>query len=138
MAILSINPYLNFDGTAAKAIELYERALGAKVEFIQRFGEVPDMPCPPELKDRVMHAQLRIGESHLMISDTPPGDTIVGTGNAYVAIHLNDVADAAARFEALAKGGQVTMPLAETFWAARFGILVDAFGTRWMFNCGPK
>lgn len=138
MAILNINPYLNFDGTATQAIELYQRALGAKVEFLQRFGDVPNMPSPPELKDRVMHAQLQIGEGKLMISDTPPGDTIVGSGNSYIAIHFDDVADATARFEALAKGGQVTMALAETFWARRFGMLVDAFGTRWMFNCGPK
>ena len=135
MAITNLNLYLNFNGTAAKAIELYERALDAKVEFIQRFGEVPGMPSPAEHKDRVLHALLRIGAGQIMISDTPPGETISGEGNSYVCLHVEDVADATARFDALAAGGRITMPLQETFFALRFGLLVDAFGTRWMFHC---
>ena len=63
MAIRKLNPYLNFDGTAAKAIALYEKALGAKVETAQKFGDVPGMQVPAENKDRVMHAVLNIGEA---------------------------------------------------------------------------
>jgi len=60
MAIKQLNPYLNFDGTAGKAIELYQRVLGAKVEALQRFGDMPRNQQPPENKDRVMHALLRL------------------------------------------------------------------------------
>lgn len=135
MAITRLNLYLNFDGTAGQAIELYERVLGAKVEFVQRFGEVAGMPTPPEHKDRVMHALLRIGEGVIMISDTPPGETVSGTGNSYVCLHLEDIADATARFDALSAGGTIQVPLQETFFAVRFGLVTDSYGTRWMFHC---
>jgi PhnB protein len=73
MAIQQLNPYLNFDGTAEKAIALYERALGAKTEALQRFGDIPGEAPPPGAAQRVMHALLRVGPGVIMISDTPPG-----------------------------------------------------------------
>jgi PhnB protein len=139
MAISNLNPYLNFDGNAAKAVKLYESALGAKVETMSRFGDVPDVPAAPEHQDRVMHAVLRLGERGLiMLSDTMPGMPFVKGTNAYVALHFDDVADMERKFAALAEGGQVGMPLNDTFWGARFGMLTDAFGVNWMFNCELK
>jgi PhnB protein len=135
MAITQLNPYLNFDGTAAKAIALYERALGAKVENVQRFKDVPGEPSKPENADRVMHALLRIGAGVLMISDAPPGMPPTLGSNVHVCLDFDDSADMAKRFDALAAGGQVAMPLQDTFWGARFGMLTDAYGIRWMFNC---
>ena len=138
MAVKTINPYLNFTGNAAQAIKLYESALGAKTEQISRFGEAEGMPVAPEHKDRVMHAMLQIGGGVVMLSDVPPGMPIATESNTHVALHFDDVAETTKRFEALAVGGKVTMPLQDTFWGARFGMLTDAFGIRWMFNCELK
>jgi len=137
MAIKQINPYLNFDGTAANAVKLYESALGAKVEHLMRFGDQPD--AKPETKDRVMHAVLRFDNAGvIMISDTQPGMPHTPGTNNYVCLDFDDAVDMGKKFEALSAGGNVTMPLNDTFWGAKFGMLVDAYGIRWMFNCDAR
>jgi PhnB protein len=138
MAIRKLNPYLNFDGTAAKAIALYEKALGAKTENLQRFGDVSGMPVAPEHKDRVMHAVLRIGEGVVMISDGQPGVPVPTESNIHVTLDFDDAGDMVGRFDALAAGGKITMPMQDTFWGAKFGMLTDAYGIRWMFNCETR
>ena len=138
MAIRKLNPYLNFDGTAAKAIALYEKALSAKVETVQKFGDAKGMAVAPENKDRVMHAVLRIGEGVIMISDSQPGVPVTSGNNAHVTLDFDDAADMARRFDALSAGGRITMPLQDTFWGARFGMLQDAHGINWMFNCETR
>jgi len=139
MAIKQLNPYLTFDGTAGKAIELYQRVLGAKVETLQRFGDMPGNQQPPENKDRVMHALLRLdGAGVLMISDTMPGHPPPLGTNVHLTLDFDDEADMAGKFDCLAAGGRVTMPLQDTFWGARFGMLIDSYGTPWMFNCNKK
>ena len=139
MAIKKLNPYLNFDGDAAAAIKLYESALGAKLEALSRFGEMPNSSAAPEHKDRVMHALLRLGEQGvIMISDTMPGMPHVKGSNVYITLDFEDVADLNEKFEALAAGGKVEMPLNDAFWGARFGMLTDAHGVHWMFNCELK
>jgi PhnB protein len=143
MSIKNLNPYLIFDGNAEEVIKLYERALGAKVEGgIMRFGEVPGTPPDSPAKDKVIHATLRIGEGVLMISDAMPG-TPFGKGlgpapAAHVCLHFTDKAEMAGRFDALAAGGSVQMPLQDTFWNAHYGQLTDQFGVQWMFNCDNK
>lgn len=134
MSIQQLNPYLNFDGTAEKAIALYERALGAKVEHMQRFSDMPGAKPAPEAASRVMHAMLRIGAGTVMISDTQPGMPFTVGNNVYVCLDFDDGADMAKKFDALAAGGKVEMPLQDTFWGAKFGMLQDAYGIRWMFN----
>ena len=135
MAITGVNPYLNFDGTAAQAIALYERALGAKTEMIMRYGEAEGMPVPPEHRNLVMHATLDIGGSKVMVSDAQPGAQVSSSTAVHVAVHFTgDLDDVGRKFDALAEGGEVTMPLTDTFWGARFGTITDAFGIRWMFN----
>ena len=138
MAIKTINPYLNFNGTAAAAIKLYESALGAKADNIMRFGDIPGGGGAPEHKDRVMHAVLRLGTGVVMISDGRPDMRIPPGGSVHVSLDFDDVEDMARRFDALSVGGTVTMPLADTFWGARFGMLTDAHGIQWMFNCEKK
>lgn len=138
MSIKSASPYLNFNGTAAKAIKLYERALGAKTETIMPFSEAPGMDKTPELKDRVMHASLRIDDAVIMMSDTMPDRPASAGGNVHVSLTWDDVADMTKKFNALAEGGKVTMPLQDAFWGAKFGMLTDAFGINWMFNCELK
>lgn len=139
MGIRQVNPYLNYNGDAAKAVELYQSALGATVVNISRFGDVPNEKVTPENKDRVMHAVLRLGDGGtIMLSDLMPGMPHVPGTNAYVCLDFDDAADMSKKFDALAVGGKVQMPLADTFWGAKFGILVDAHGVQWMFNCETK
>ena len=136
MAIKNLNPYLNFDGDGEKAVKLYESALGAKVETLSRFGDMPGSETAPEHKNRVMHAVLRFDNgATIMISDTQPGMPLTVGNNAYVCLDFDDAADMSKKFDALAAGGKVTMPLNDTFWGAKFGMLVDAYGIHWMFNC---
>lgn len=138
MAIRQLNPYLNFDGTASKAIKLYEGALGATIENLQRFGDIPGNGPAAENKDRVIHALLRVGAGVLMLSDTQPGTTLPPGSNLHICLDFDDVADMSKKFDALSAGGTVTMPLQDTFWGARFGTLTDAFGIQWMFNAETK
>lgn len=138
MSIKNLNRYLNFNGTAEKAIKLYESALGAKTASISRFGDVPGMDVAPEHKSRVMHSLLRIGEGVIMISDTQPNAPVATEGNTQVALHFDDVEDMTKKFDALAAGGKVAFPVHDTFWGAKFGMLTDAYGVRWMFNCDLK
>jgi len=134
MAIKQLNPYLNFGGNAAQAIAFYEKALGAKTETSQTFGDVPGMPAAAENKDRIMHALLKLGAGTIMISDGPPGLPIPTDSNVHVTLDFEDAGEMQQRFDALSAGGTVTMPLQDTFWGARFGMLIDRFGTHWMFN----
>lgn len=142
MAVKTLNPYLGFDGTAAKAIAFYEKALGAKVEHVMRWGEAPaEMGIPPEGRDQIMHAELTIGGWKLMAADTPAHTPShapsPAESNVTVCLQLDDVADLKRKFAALSAGGEVTAPVHEAFWGDTFGMLKDAYGIRWMF-VGPK
>jgi PhnB protein len=138
MSIKQLNPYLMFNGTAEKAIALYEGALGAKTDGLQRVGDVPGSDPASPAKDRVIHAQLSIGDCVLMVSDSMPDNPVPLGGNVHVCLDFDDAAEMAKKFEALGAGGKVTMPLQDTFWGATFGTLTDAFGIQWMFNCAKK
>lgn len=137
MSITNLNPYLNFNGTAEKAIKLYERALGAKTENLMRWSEMPpgEGNVAPEHKNRVMHAHLQVGHGELMVADTLPDRPVKPGDNAHISLNFDDVGDMKKKFDALSSGGQVVMPLQDTFWGAKFGILKDEFGVQWMFNC---
>lgn len=138
MPIKQVTPYLFFNGEAGEAIKLYERALGAKVENVMRYGDIPGNEPKPENKDRVIHALLKVGAGTLMLSDGAADEEIPKLSNVHVSLDFDDLADQAAKFEALAQGGQVTVALHDTFWGARFGMLTDRYGIRWMFNCEKK
>ena len=85
-----------------------------------------------------MHAALRIGEGTIMISDSQPGVPVTAGTNMHVTLDFDDATDMARKFEALSTGGKVTMPLQDTFWGAKFGMLTDAHGVSWMFNCETR
>jgi PhnB protein len=139
MPIRKIIPYLNFNGDAAQAAKFYESALGAKIETLSRFGDMPGSEAPADQKDRVMHAVLRLGDGGvIMMSDVMHGMPHVPGTNAYVCLDFEDPEDMTQKFDALAVGGKVQFPLADTFWGAKFGTLVDAHGIQWMFNCEKK
>jgi PhnB protein len=135
MAIRKLNPYLMFNGTAGEAIQLYERVLSARTEHIQRFGEVPGSGGDPATRDRIIHALVRIGDDVIMVSDSQPQHPVAAGASVQVCLDFTDPADMAARFEGLAAGGTVDLPLHDTFWGATFGMLTDRYGVHWMFNC---
>ena len=135
MAIKALSPFIMLDGTAAAAISLYERVLGARVLNIVRAGDVPGAEPSTQAPDRILHAVLSLG-GILMLSDQS-GEP--AHGNVQVALDFDDVEEMTQKFTALAKGGRVSLALQPTFWGATFGMLTDAFGVRWMFNCvGPQ
>lgn len=137
MSIKQLNPYLSFNGDAAKAIAHYERALGARTENVVRYGDVQGMTVAPEHRGRVMHALLRVGDGVIMVSDSMPESPVAFQGNVEVSLQFDDLGDMTKRFEALAAGGKVTSPLQDAFWGATFGALTDPFGVRWLMT-GPK
>lgn len=83
----------------------------------------------------MIHCQLRVGGGVIFLCDNPPGMPIAQGNRVHVCLNFDDIADMRARFDALAVGGKVTMPLDQMFWGATFGMLTDAFGIHWMFNC---
>jgi len=135
-----VQAYLNFDGRCEEALEFYQRALGAKVEMLMRMRDSPEPPppgmVPPGSDNKVMHCAFTIGDSLLMASDGACRGAPSFKG-VTLSIAVNDVADADRVFMALADGGQVTMPIAKTFWSQRFGMVNDRFGVAWMVNTIP-
>jgi PhnB protein len=134
MPATGANAYLNFNGTASEAIALYERALGARVMFLQRFGDTPEMELQGETANHVMHATLSIGSTSLMVSDAMPGSAVTPGTNTHVCLQYANLDDVDEQFAAMSDGARVLMPLENTFWGARFGMLVDRYGISWMFN----
>lgn len=136
MSIKQATPYLSFNGTAEAAIDLYTRALGAQVENgLMRYADMPAEAgaCPPEDKQRIMHACVRLGEASLMLSDVPREHPAPPTSNVSVCLEFDDVEEMARKFDALAVGGAVMMNIHDAFWGAKFGMLTDKFGIHWMF-----
>ena len=131
-----LQPYLNFNGTCRQAFELYERVLGGKIEVMQTHGESPVKDqTPPAWRDSILHARLSVGDAVLMGSDAPP-EYFAPAQGIHVSMTVDDPAEADRIFNALAENGKVTMPIGETFWAKRFGMLVDRYGIPWIVNGG--
>ena len=132
---MKINPYLSFDGNCEAAFKFYERCFGTKINAMMPYRGSPMADqTPPDWLDRIMHGNMTVGDVVLMGSDAPP-DRYQKPQGITVTIGITEPAEAERVFAALADGGTVTMPLAETFWALRFGMLVDKFGIPWMVNC---
>jgi PhnB protein len=135
---MAIQPYLFLDGRCEEALEFYRRAAGAKIDMLMRFRESPDPGhIPPGAGDKVMHAAFTIGGSTLFASDGRNEGKPRFEGFA-LSLDAADDAEARRLFAALGEGGQVQMPLAETFFASSFGMVADRFGITWMIIAGPK
>ena len=127
------NTYLNFDGNTAEAMRFYQKALDAKLDM-QTFGDA-QQGGPPGSENRVIHARLSKGDAVIMASDTMPGSELVAGNNFSINIDCDSVDEQDRFFKALSAGGATTMPLQDTFWGARFGMLTDKYGVQWMLNC---
>ncbi len=133
---MQVQPYLFFDGRAEEAIEFYKKALGAEVNMLMRWKDMPEKPkdpgmVPPGSENKIMHASLRIGEATVMASDGQCQGKPSFQGFALTLNAANE-AEADRLFGALSDGGQVQMPLGKTFFSPRFGMVADRFGVSWM------
>jgi PhnB protein len=132
---MKVNPYLMFDGRCEEAFKFYEKCLGAKIEaMLPHEGSPAEGHVPPEWNKKILHARMKIGDTVLMGSDSPPGRQEQPKGFS-VTLHADTPAEAERVYAALAEKGTIGMPMNQTFFAARFGMLVDQFGTPWMIIC---
>jgi PhnB protein len=129
-----VQPYLFFDGKCEEALDFYKSALGAKVEMMMRFKDNPDPQpgmCAPGAENKVMHAAFHIGDTLVMASDGMAGGKPEFKGFS-LSVSAADEKQADKLFDALGKGGKVTMPMSKTFFSPRFGMVTDKFGVGWM------
>src|SRR5690349_14647327 len=117
--------YLNFPGTCEKALNFYKETLGGQITHMSKMGETQGMEIPDHLKNNVMHASLKFGDNELFMSDTFDASSVKQGNNVTLSLHIDDVNEEEKLFTKLSEGGTVTMPLQDTFWGARFGMLVD-------------
>lgn len=137
---MPIQPYLFFEGRCEEALEFYRGALGAEVTMLMRNKEAPEQPppgmLPPGSENKVMHATFRVGDATLMASDGRCSGKPAFNGFS-LSLTVRDEAEAKRRFDALAAGGQVRMPLGKTFFSPSFGMVADRFGLGWMVYVAP-
>ena len=127
---MKLYTYLNYGGTCRQAFEFYEKHLGGKISMMMTHGQAPDQSqIRPEWKDAVLHARITLGGEELMGADIPNAQPM---RSAYVSLGVDTDTEAERMFAALADGGEVFMPMQETFFATRFGQLRDRFGINWM------
>jgi PhnB protein len=132
---MQLNPHLTFNGQCEAAFKFYQECLGGRIQTMMTYGESPMADqVPSEWRDKIIHATLIVGETTLMGGDSP-SDRYEEPRGFSISININDPAEAERIFHALAENGTVTMPLQQTFWTVRFGMLVDRFGVPWMVNC---
>ncbi len=145
----TLTPYLSFAGNTREAFAFYEQALGAKIEAMLRYADMPPMPSAnapaegcgeggPPSGDGIAHACLQLpGGPMLFAGDTPPGLPYDGVKGVMLALQYPTIDEAHGAFAALSQGGKVTMPLAPSFWSKTFGMLTDRFGVSWAVNGEP-
>ena len=139
----TLTPYLSFDGNTREAFAFYEKALGAKIQTMMSYADMPAPPAtdagcgdgPRPSGSGIMHACLALpGGAMLFAGDTPPGMPYDGVKGVMLALQYETIDKAHSAFHALSQGGQVTMPLAPAFWTKTFGMLTDRFGVGWAVN----
>jgi PhnB protein len=129
---MQVQPYLFFDGRCDEALAFYKKAIGAQVEMLMRWKDCPEPGGSSAAnKDKVMHANVKIGDTTVMASDGRCEDKPEFKGFA-LTIATKTAAEADKTFAALSDGGQVQMPMTKTFFSERFGMLADKFGVGWM------
>lgn len=129
---MKLDTYLNYGGNCAEAFRFYEEHLGAKIDSMMKFSDMPEpAKAPPGMQDSVLHARITIGGTVIMASDVPT-DRFKPMRSAYLSLAVASDAEAERIFALLADGGDVFMPVQETFFASRFAQLRDKFGTLWM------
>jgi PhnB protein len=132
---MKMNPYLGFNGNCEAAFRFYEKVLGGKVVAMMKYADTPMAEqTSADFKSKIVHARMLLGDDVLMGSDAPP-DRYEAAKGINITLGVEQPAEAERLFAALSEGGAITMPIQETFWAQRFGMCIDRFGTPWMINC---
>jgi len=134
---MELNPYLAFNGQCEAAFRFYADVLDGRIEaMFSHAGTPAEAQVPAEWREKILHARLQVGGKTLMGSDAPPGTYEAPKGFS-ISLNIDRVDEAERIFSALAERGTVRLPLQQTFWATRFGMLVDRYGVPWMINCEP-
>jgi PhnB protein len=127
---MKFNVYVNYPGNCKQALEYYQEHLGAKVDMMMTFAQMPGGGAPPGLSgDNVLHARFTLGGAQVMASDGPHVEPM---RSAYLSLNVESTLEAERIHRALSDGGEVFMPMEETFFAHRFSMLRDKFGANWM------
>lgn len=133
--MMKVITYLSFPGSCEEAFSFYAAVLGGRLGETFRYAGSPMADqAPADWQDKVMHGNLTLGEQELMGSDVVPEQYEVPSGFT-LSVQLDDTVEAERIFRALSERGRIVMPLEPTFWAARFGMVVDRFGIPWTINC---
>lgn len=131
-------PYLSFDGRCREAFGFYAKVFNGKIVAMITHGETPAAEhVPADWHDTIINAHLVVGDQELMGADAPPDQGHAKSGFT-LSVQIDDEREAERIFNALADGGHVTMPFEPTFWAKKFGMVTDKYGTPWMINCGMQ
>ena len=129
---MQLHTYLNYGGNCEQAFKFYEQHLGGKITMLMRHGEAPEPgPTPPDWKDKVLHARMNLGGTELLGADVPK-DRFQPMRSAYLTLTLGSNEEAEKVYALLTDGGEIFMKMEETFFAHRFAMLRDRFGTSWM------
>ena len=132
---MQLDTYLFFNGDCEAALALYQAAFGAQITTLVRFRDAPEgANILAEWQDKIMHGSITLGDQTLMGADIAPEQYETPKGFS-ISLQIKSTADAERIFQDLAKEGRVVMPLEKTFWAERFGMVVDRFGIPWLINC---
>lgn len=131
---MKLDIYVNYAGRCEEAFRFYEQHLGGRITEISRHGDVPNPQISPEWKDKVLHARIEIGSSVLMGADVPHAEPM---RSAYLTVSADSEADAERLYDALSDQGEIFMKMEQTFFANRFAMLRDRFGTSWMLLHQP-
>jgi PhnB protein len=132
-----LGPYLNFNGNCREAMNFYKDCLGGELTLMTFEDSKQDVPA--DMKDQIMHSTLRFTPHFsMMASDCMPGQPVTNGTSMMICINCDSQESINRSYANLAKGGKEIMPLSDTFWGARFGMLTDKFGIQWMFNFDTK
>lgn len=131
----TLSIYLAFPGTCEEALGFYKKSLGGDILSMQRFENTPMENTTDADKKKIMHAEFKSDDIYFMASDSMPAYPITSGNNVTLSLNFTDEKDQETTFNNLAAGGRINMPLQDTFWGAKFGMLTDKFGINWMLNC---
>jgi PhnB protein len=129
---MKLHTYVNYGGNCEQAFRFYEQHLGGKITTMMTHSQQPDASkVPPDWQQAILYACMTIGETQLMGNDVPP-DRFQPMRSVYLSLSVDSIEEAERLFALLSDGGQIFMPMQETFFAFRFAMLRDRFGTSWM------
>lgn len=132
---MRLDIYVNYPGTCEDAFRFYEQQLNGQLASLSRHSDVPNPNVPADWRNKVLHARLHVGNAVLMGADIPNAQPM---RSAYVTLTTESVEEAERIYAALAEGGEVFMKMEETFFAKRFAMVRDRFGTSWMLLHGVR